>query len=41
MATPKLNVPSPQYILNIVIALAIISAIARFLPENMKQYFRV
>lgn len=41
MATPKFNVPSPQYILNIVIALVIISAIARFVPENYKQYFRV
>lgn len=41
MATPKINVPSPQYLLNIVIALAIISVIARFLPENVKQYFRV
>lgn len=41
MATPKLNVPSPQYILNILIALAVISALARFIPENYKQYFRV
>jgi hypothetical protein len=41
MATPKINVPSPQYILNIIIALAIVSAIARFVPDNVKQYFRI
>lgn len=41
MGTPKINVPSPQYLLNIVIALVIISAIARYLPENVKQYFRI
>ena len=41
MATPKINVPSPQYILNIMIALVVISALARFVPENVKQYFRI
>ncbi len=41
MAATKFNVPSPQYILNIVIALVIISAIARLIPEQYKQYFRV
>ena len=41
MGAPKLNVPSPQYIINILIALVVISAIARFIPENYKQYLRV
>ena len=41
MGTPKINVPSPQYILNIMIAMVVISALARFVPENVKQYFRI
>jgi hypothetical protein len=35
------GLPSPQFIINIVIALAVVSLVARFLPENVKQYFRV
>lgn len=41
MSTPKLSIPSPQYILNIAIALLIIAAVARFVPESVKQYFRI
>ena len=41
MARIKVGVPSPQYILNILIALAIIGFIFRsFVPERYAQYFR-
>lgn len=41
MAKTKLAVPSLQYVLNILIALAIIGFIFRsFVPERYSQWFR-
>ena len=41
MARIKVGVPSPQYILNILIALAIIGIVMRsFVPERYAQWFR-
>jgi len=42
MATPRLSIPSPQYMVNVAIALLIIMAVARLVvPEQYKSYFRV
>jgi hypothetical protein len=35
------KLPSGQFIINLAIALAIVFAILRFLPENVKAWFRV
>ncbi len=41
MARIKVGIPSPQYILNILIALAIIGFVLRsFVPERYSQWFR-
>ena len=40
MAKVKLSLPSPQYLLNIVIALAIIAFVFKMLPARYTQYFR-
>ncbi len=41
MAKIKVGIPSPQYILNILIALAIIGFVLRsFIPERYSQWFR-
>jgi len=41
MAKIKVGLPSPQYILNILIALAIIGFVLRsFVPERYSQWFR-
>ncbi|MFZ2146953.1 MAG: hypothetical protein WAV28_07015 [Sedimentisphaerales bacterium] len=37
----KPTIPSVNQILNLAIALLIMFLILRFLPENIKQYFRV
>ena len=41
MAKIKVGIPSPQYILNILIALMIIGFVLRsFVPERYSQWFR-
>lgn len=41
MAKIKVGLPSPQYILNILIALAIIGFVLRsFVPDRYSQWFR-
>ena len=41
MAKIKVGLPSPQYLLNIVIALAIIAFVLRsFIPDRYAQWFR-
>jgi predicted transporter len=41
MEMPKLKLPSVQFIVSLIIGILIISLIARMLPENIKQYFRI
>jgi len=41
MATPKLSIPSLQYMVNVAIALLIIMAIVRLVvPDKYRVYFR-
>ena len=40
MAKVKVGLPSPQYLLNIIIALAIIAFVMKMLPVRYTQYFK-
>ncbi len=40
MAKVKFGLPSGQFLLNIVIALAIIAFVAKMLPARYTQYFK-
>ncbi|MBA7496436.1 hypothetical protein ES702_07044 [subsurface metagenome] len=40
MAKVKIGLPSPQYLLNIVIALAILAFVMKMLPVRYTQYFK-
>lgn len=41
MAKLGVGLPSLHFIVSLMIALAILSLIAKMLPENIKQYFRI
>jgi len=41
MAMPKLSLPTGQYILNLVIALAILTFVFKMLPVRYTQYFKL
>lgn len=42
MATPRLSIPSAQYVVNVAIAMLLVMAIVRLVvPDQYKSYFRV
>jgi len=41
MGKLDIGLPSMHFIISLMIALAILSLVAKMLPENIKQYFRI